>query len=239
MNMRNLTYEVFEKIKVSRPVNRYKFICEAVKGKVVLDLGCLDETAYSLKGSTDTWLHKLICDHAKYVYGVDNSNIIPEEGIRPFKNSIIYKHDVYDLHAIIEKIDEIDIIIAGELIEHLPDVQLFLKNIKSIGKLKDKPFIVTTPNGCSTHNVIIGMFNMENNHPDHVNLFSYKILYTLSTRTGFCEWDLIPCYSIFNEMKLKSTGFKKIAVTVFQSVVNLIEYVFPMLSAGWIVKIRI
>ena len=43
--MNNLKYSPLEKLKVKRPVNRIKYITNACNKKVVLDLGCFDETA--------------------------------------------------------------------------------------------------------------------------------------------------------------------------------------------------
>jgi hypothetical protein len=64
--------------------------------------------------------HRLGCTNEserlhKRPYGVDNSSLIPEEGLKPFPNSIIYK-DVYRLEKRVSKIKQIDIVVAVELI---------------------------------------------------------------------------------------------------------------------------
>jgi len=237
--MQTLKYEPLEKIKVNRTVKRIEYIEKAVENKVVLDLGCFDETAFKLKSNSDYWLHKRIAAKAKQVIGVDNSSLIPEDGLAPFKNSIIIKQDVYDLLPIIKKYGKVDTIVAGELIEHIPDVQLFLKNLKQIDSLKGVELIITTPNGCAVHNFIIGMFGMESNHEDHLGNFSYKTLNTQCIKAGFFEWELTPYYSFFPEMRLKSKGLGKFSLVVFENFVNFFESVFPLLSFGWILKIKI
>lgn len=237
--MQHLKYEPLEKIKVSRAVNRIKYIEDAVTDKIVLDLGCFDETAYQLKSDTDFWLHKRVASKAKKVVGVDNSSLIPDEGLKPFENSTIIRQDVYELESIIKNIGKIDIILAGELIEHIPDVQLFLKKLKENDLLKGTELLITTPNGCATHNFIIGMFSMESNHQDHLGNFSFKTLNTQCIRAGFEKWDIIPYLSSFPEMKLKSKGIRKLPVILFEKAVNIFESIFPLLSFGWILRIRI
>lgn len=236
--MQNLKYSSLEKIDVSSPADRLAFISEKVKNKIVLDLGALDETAYEQKENTSFWLHKRICEVAKRVYGVDNSSLIPEEGLKPFPNSIIYKEDVYRLEKTVSKIKQIDIVVAGELIEHLTDTLSFLKSIKNIQSLQGKELILTTPNATSLHNAIVGTLKREATHVDHLCIYSYKTLNTLCKRAGFCSWEIIPYHMAFPEMISSSHGFKKYSTILFEKLVNFGEKVCPLLCGGWIVHIK-
>ena len=51
----------------------------------------------------------------KRPYGVNNSSLIPEEGLKPFPNIIIYKEDAYRLEKTVSQIKQIDIVVAVEL----------------------------------------------------------------------------------------------------------------------------
>jgi hypothetical protein len=184
-------YTPLEKIKCKKPVNRLLFLKNMVTKKTVLDLGALDETAYKTKANSEYWLHKVMSETADKIIGIDSSELLDSDeiclmggggvGYKPFSNSIIFKGNVFDLENFI--FSDIDIIVAGELIEHLNDPQLFLNKIKSYKNLKNKKLIITTPNACTMANIIIALFGRESMHKDHVNIFSYKILNTICKKT--------------------------------------------------------
>ncbi len=234
----NLDYIPLEKLIIPSPVNKLKYLMIEGKDKIILDLGALDETAYDLKLSTDYWVHKKLAFVAKQVIGVDSSDLIPEGGIKTSENSMIFKGNVYHLENYLTR-NNIDLIIAGELIEHLPNVLLFFENIKKISNKYGLEMIITTPNASSLYNFILGIFKRESTHKDHLSIFSYKILNTLCKKTRFRSWQIIPYYVKFSEMVLGSKGIKKLLIILFEKMINFLEYLFPMLSGGLIVKIKI
>ena len=79
----------------------------------------------------------------------------------------------------------------------------------------------------------------ESTHHDHLCILSYKTLATLCTRAGFSEWEIIPYFSRFTEMQERHSGLARLAVRAAQGVVNLLEWMFPLLSFGYIVRIRL
>jgi hypothetical protein len=232
----SLMYTSLEKIKCKKPVNRLLFLREIVTNKTVLDLGALDETAYKLKANTKHWLHKVMSETAYKIIGVDSSELLDSNGeIRPFPNTIICKGNVFDLDKYI--VSDIDVVVAGELIEHLNDSQVFLNKFKSYKSLENKKLYITTPNACNIANGIAGLLGREIMHKDHVNIFSYKTLNTICKKTEMKYWELIPYYSYFPEMILKSKGFMKLLTLIFQKFTNILEFFFPLLSGGWILII--
>jgi len=244
--MRKLSYAPLEKIKCKRPVHRLLFLKKIVTDKTILDLGALDETAYKIKANTKYWLHKVMSETAKKVIGIDSSELLDSDEIcregggergmvKPFPNSIIYKGNVFDLDNFIES--DIDIVVAGELIEHLNDAQFFLNKIKSYKSLENKKLIITTPNACTMVNVIMALFGRESMHKDHVNIFSYKTLNTICKKTEMKYWEIIPYYSLFSEMLLNSHGIKKFITFLFNKFINFFQFLFPLLSEGWILII--
>ena len=76
-----LLYESLEKLAPRGPVDRLDFLSAACREKVVLDIGCYDETAL-IKVDTAHWLHGRIAAVARQVIGIDNSAKIPEDGLR-------------------------------------------------------------------------------------------------------------------------------------------------------------
>jgi hypothetical protein len=88
--------------------------------KVVLDLGALDETAFTKKRTHGSWLHEEIAKAALRVIGLDSSDIVPANGLVTAENAMIKRGNILDLDSAISQIDvSPDIVVAGELIEHL------------------------------------------------------------------------------------------------------------------------
>jgi len=236
----HLYYTPLERLKVARPVDRIEFIARACAGCRVLDLGAMDETALAAKRGRGTWLHGEIAISALAVDGVDNSALVPAEGLRTGPNATIRRGDIAQPDLLVAALAPApDVVVAGELIEHLENPLQFLKRLGSIGVLAGRTLILSTPNATALHNVLIGLTRRESTHQDHLCIFSYKTLATLCARAGFREWEIIPYYARFTEMQARHSGVLNLAVRAAQRLVNLFEWVFPLLSFGYIVRIRL
>ncbi len=116
---------------------REKIITELIKDKDVLDIGSLGQ-------SNEYCLWKLIADHCKTLIGVD----LPES-FQTIKNeSLSHKEDSRIVYGNMETINlkkKFDIVVAGDILEHVSNQGLLLDNIhrhlRDSGKL-----ILTTPN---------------------------------------------------------------------------------------------
>jgi hypothetical protein len=206
----------------------------------VLDLGAMDETAWAAKRGRGTWLHEEIGRSALRVVGIDNSVLVPAEGLSTGPNATIQRGDISDPKRLVAALDDSpDVVIAGELIEHLENPLQFLTRFIQIDRLTGKTLILSTPNATALHNVLIALARRESTHHDHLCILSYKTLTTLCKRAGFSEWEIIPYFSRFTEMRERHSGFMGLAVRMAQRVVNLVEWIFPMLSFGYIVRIRL
>jgi hypothetical protein len=235
-----LRYTPLERLYVVRPVDRTKFIARACAQRRVLDLGAMDETAFAAKRGRGTWLHEEIGRNALRVDGIDNSALVPVEGLRTGPNSTIRRGDITDPDGIVAALeDSPDVIVAGELIEHLDNPLQFLKRFAAIERLSGKMLILSTPNATALHNLLIGLARRESTHPDHLCILSYKTLTTLCRRAGFSEWEIIPYFSRFTEMRERHSGLLRLAVRAAQGIVNGLEWIFPLLSFGYIVQIRL
>jgi hypothetical protein len=235
-----LDYTPLERIKVARPVDRIEFIARACEGFRVLDLGAMDETAWAAKRGRGTWLHEEIGSSSLAVDGIDNSALIPVEGLRTGPNSTIRRGDITDPDLLVAALTHApNVVVIGELIEHLENPLQFLKRLATIERLAGTTLILSTPNATALHNVLVGLAQREATHQDHLCIFSYKTLATLCTRAGFREWEIIPYYSRFTEMQERHSGVPRLAVRATQRLVNLFEWLFPLLSFGYIVRIRL
>jgi SAM-dependent methyltransferase len=232
--MGELAYTPLEKLVVARPVERIAFIRDRCAGQSVLDLGCFDETAQS-KRETTYWLHGAIAEVAGSVVGVDCSPALPVGGIETGPHSRILPGDVMKLGETLPADTTFDVIVAGELVEHVADAQGFFAMLK--GQFPGRELIVSTPNATSLSNVLLGMSGRESNHPDHTQIYSYKTLNTLCRRAGFDDWQIIPYYVRYTEMMLSASSSRRVVVRAAERAVNLAEAAFPMLAGGLILHV--
>lgn len=235
-----LRYEPLEALSIARPVDRIKYIARACAGLCVLDLGAMDETAWTSKRGQGVWLHEEIARFARRVYGIDNSELIPATDLVTGANATIRRGDITDPQRLMAVLDQApDIVVAGEIIEHLENPLQFLRNLARTKQLSGRTLILSTPNATALPNVVIGLARRESAHPDHLCIFSYKTLTTMCRRAGFSDWEIVPYYSSFTEMQLRHTGLSRVAVRAVQAAVNRLEWMFPLLSFGYIVRATI
>ena len=232
--MGELAYTPLEKLAVERPVDRIGFIRDRCVGRTVLDLGCFDETAQA-KRETVHWLHGAIAGVAASVVGVDCSPALPPEGIETGPRSRILPGDVMKLGEALPADASFDVIVAGELVEHVPDAPAFFATLKA--QFAGRELIVSTPNATSLSNVVLGLAARESSHPDHTQIYSYKTLTTLSRRASFDAWTIRPYHVRYTEMILGAMGQRRAVVRVAERAVNVAESAFPLLAGGLILHV--
>lgn len=119
--------------------NRFEVMEPLVKGRSVLDVGCVDSRPGGVRKFMSTGLHIFLSEHASELIGVD----LDEEGARAMRAE---GFDVVAANA--ETMDlgkQFDCVVAGEVIEHLSNQGLFLEGVARHLK-DDGVFILTTSN---------------------------------------------------------------------------------------------
>ena len=127
--------EFSSEIAINDPKN--KFILNHIRNKEVLDIGCVNHNP--LNYQSKYWLHKLLHKYSKNVLGLDLS----KEGVE-YLNSIGYNV----IHEDAENFDlnkTFDVIVAGDIIEHLNNPGEFLESCKRHMD-KNSKLLITTPN---------------------------------------------------------------------------------------------
>jgi hypothetical protein len=232
-------YSTFEKIRASRPKRHISYIRDACKNKSVLDIGCLDETAYDLK-TKDSMLHFQIGQVAKTLIGLDNSPKL-EGKILDTGYSRIYPIDLYsnDLHNLLE--NQFDIVVCSMVLEHLSNPIEAIKRIRKTFPLAE--LIITTTNATGITNVIAAAGSREIQHSDHIATFSYKTLDNVVINSGYKSFSIFSLFVSYPEAKervLKGSLPYPVRVlgsaTIYslEKCLNLIEYIFPLFATGLI-----
>lgn len=235
-----LMYTPLEYISLHRPVDRIGYISAACTNKKVLDLGALDETAFAQKTENGTWLHEEITKVADKVVGLDSSTIIPADGLITARNGTIMKGNIFSIEEFLAETGfEPDIVVAGELVEHLENPLNFLQSLRNVSRLKGRTLLLSTPNATAIHNCLIALANRESTHADHLCILSFKTLNTLLSRAGYESWEIIPYHAEFAEMKQRNAGFQKKLIMGGQIAINFLEGIFPLISFGLLVSTTI
>lgn len=156
--------------------SRIKIISSYIESKKVLDLGVLQHSAN--KANAPTWLHRYIADNADECIGVD----IEKEGVQALSN-MGYNVICDD----VQKLDlgkKFDVVVAGELIEHLHNFEGFLTSVRK--HLNDNGrFILTTPNALFIGYVLAAIRNKLVIHEQHTCWFDDVTIEQLLCRFGF------------------------------------------------------
>ncbi|PDV99805.1 class I SAM-dependent methyltransferase [Candidatus Chloroploca asiatica] len=122
--------------KQQRIVSRNKRLVELAQNKSVLHIGCADHTILiQRKIKEGTYLHELLQHSSSKLVGVD----INPEGIEVMQK-LGFPH-IYHPSMVPE--GKYDLLIAADVIEHVPNVNVFLTDLK---RYNFDRLIITTPN---------------------------------------------------------------------------------------------
>lgn len=165
-------------------VQRVEYLKRLCEGKKVLHLGCADYPYTEAAIKSKTHLHFHLTEIAEEVYGFDYDtagiDVLANYGM---KN--LYQADLERLENV--PLDEkFEVIIAGEMIEHLSNPGLFLRGIKRFMNA-DTNLVITTINAyCGFRTLMYGLRGKgganEPVHPDHVAYYSYSTLKLILNR---------------------------------------------------------
>lgn len=161
--------------------DRTAFITNLCEGRCVMHLGCAAWPLTEQQLRDGTLLHEPISKVARRAYGVDLS----EEGLeflraRGFKDLI--RWDVEKLDEL-QLDDPVEVIIAGEVMEHLSNPGLFLRGVSRFMKHHKSKLIISVPNAFSyRHFLPVLLTKTEYVMPDHTAYYSFSTLSELLQR---------------------------------------------------------
>jgi hypothetical protein len=162
--------------------DREEFLVNLCRDKVVLHLGCADAIHFDEHTHIGRHLHALINDVSRKSYGVDIDKQALEKLQKHYKISNVFEGNVECLN--LDFNENFDIIICGEIIEHLNNVGLFLNSVKSYMGVNTL-LILTTPNMLSLKLFVHSLMNKQRIHYDHSLGFTFSLLETLLYRHNY------------------------------------------------------
>ncbi|PKL70339.1 MAG: hypothetical protein CVV30_02985 [Methanomicrobiales archaeon HGW-Methanomicrobiales-1] len=132
-------FELAKLIKTSEVIEKVAFIQNRCRGKSILDLGCIRHNAEFAKKDPN-WLHQKIKEVAKNVIGIDYL----ENEVKKLKD-MGYDIRFGDVTQPLTFNERFDVIVAGDIIEHLSNFDGFFENCLKYLK-DDGILIISTPN---------------------------------------------------------------------------------------------
>jgi hypothetical protein len=233
-----LRYLPLERLKVPHPVNRLQYIQSRCRGKRILDLGALDETELvKEQHSSWRWVHRMIAESAREVLGIDSSPLLKEKGVfhTSFGTTIRYGV-VEDLQAVVQEFQP-ELIVGGELIEHTPNTLSWMSQLGNYAPGVE--ILMTTPNATSLINLFLSILSRENTHQDHLQIYSFKTLATLSQRLQLEAVKIIPYYYHSELMRGRAS---RVLIPLIYLVDYLcftpLQFLFPLTAGGMILEAR-
>ena len=164
-------------------VDRERTLVEAARDKRTVHVGFVDEHLLEARVERGDWLHARLGAVASSLVGLD----VAEQGVEWARREgyEAYVADAQSPAAIRALgIAPAEVVIAGEVIEHLDQPGPFLQAMRELvapgGRL-----VVTTPNQVNFLAVLGPVSGREPMHPDHMAAYSVRTLQALGERNGW------------------------------------------------------
>lgn len=198
--------EMVHKLPKAQYVQRIPHLAALAQGKRVIHVGFVDAGYEEMNQAAGTWLHAHLDASASSLVGID----LDETGVGMAKANGYEAHvvDCRDPEAVAALgLEPADLVIAGEVIEHLDDPGAFLDGLHPLVKPTGR-LVITTPNASGLLNSVAALVGAEINHPDHVVLFSWRTLTNMMGRHGWRHSETATYVPEVKEAPAESLGMK-------------------------------
>jgi hypothetical protein len=215
-------------------VDRADFLLDLATDRRVLHVGCTNAPYTSSSLHAGSLLHDRLAAVADVLVGVD----VDRAGLDQLSEHG-HKRLIHIDNSIVEKLSEIppvDLIIAGEVIEHVDDAGAFLLSLRSVMLRDDAELVLTTVNAyCALRALQYAWPRSgplsEPVHPDHVAYYSLRTLELLCDRQGLTAHDRA-FYDIGAEHRSKLPRHHQLAN-------DLAVRWLPQLADGIVIRCRV
>ena len=166
--------EMVHKLPPASLVDRFDYLSDLATGRSVVHVGFVDAGCQTLNEQSGAWLHEHLARSATHLVGLDLDTAGVEDAQRRgYDAHVVDCRDVAAVRAL--ALPPADLVVAGEVIEHLDDPGSFFDGIHAL-VAPDGLLVVTTPNASGLVNTAALLGNLEVNHPDHVALYTCTTL---------------------------------------------------------------
>lgn len=159
--------------------SRVEFLVERCRDRRILDIGCVAHDEARMQ--SPDWLHARLASAASSCLGVD----VLDDGVAAM-NRAGFEAIVHDLSTGPGRLAEgppFDVIVAGELIEHVPDLTMLFRAAHDL-LAPDGELILTTPNPYAPHRVEAGQRGDCWENTDHIMYAFPSGIAELAERAG-------------------------------------------------------
>ncbi len=198
----------------------------------ILHVGCTHAPNTVDRWNSQVLLHKQLCDQARMidsqVVGIDIDDEALQFLQKKMPDEVILKVDAHHLSAHFGPDRKFDLIIAGDVIEHLPNPGLFLQSCND-ALAPGGQLLITTINAFNITRFVKAFMSHEAVHSEHTAYYSYKTIDRLlaMSNLNISDFGYYKCEPLSVEYSLNRV------------ISNLIENVvclpFPQFSEGIIV----
>jgi hypothetical protein len=173
------TLQWWHRLPREGPIDRIQALTEAARGRRVVHVGFVDELM-AAKQERGAWLHERLATVASSLVGLD----LDEAGVEAAQAQGYEAHalDAQSAEAVRSLgLERAEVVIAGELIEHLDAPGPFLR---AMHELADE-LVLTTPNAYRAANFLVPLSGREAVHPHHTSWQSPQTLRRLLEMSGW------------------------------------------------------
>jgi SAM-dependent methyltransferase len=186
-------------------VDRIAHLTERARGRRVIHVGFADVSFHDDQLATESWLHQHLAEVAESLVGIDlEADAVEKARAQGYEAYAADCTDADQLTAL--QLEPADLVIAGEVIEHVGDPGGLLTALRTLCK-PDGALIVTTPNAYGLLNVVASIGGFELNHPDHVVMFTWRTLTSLMARSG---WEAVAAHTYVPQVRKLPTASRKL-----------------------------
>lgn len=207
--------------------DRTTYILDAAKDRAVLHIGCVDSPLLEDRLATGNLLHDKLRTVAASLVGID-LDASGLERMRAAGYSDLYECDVEKL-AEIKLGRTFDVVVAGEVIEHLSNPGAFLRAAPSV-MARGARLVVTVPSAQSIRLITNTARAREVVHPDHNAYYSAYTLAHLLRTNGFEVEDIRPYWTEARPLSL---------LGLYDRAIQLTRLVSPWFGEGLLATARL
>jgi hypothetical protein len=172
--------------ELASPHIRNEYLIKTCRDKKVLHFGFVDSPFTKERIDNGSLLHRNIAEISQELWGadIDDKSVKIYENITGDKNCWVIDICNPLLEAKLYN-KSFDIILFGEILEHLLNPGIALMNLYKLCKINKAKLIITTPNAFNSAGFIAALMGNEIVHPEHYYYYSPITLKRLLTDCGF------------------------------------------------------